>query len=275
MDTVVSANRHQHSRVEARWRVSVSAPHAEIKGETESISPSSVLVSSREALPLDSEFLIVINPPDHEALNITGKVVGTRVCCPEEGSVQLGADVEFVSIAEDDRKFLQDLIARLYHEKLRDDADQENTTTEVASARGGKTDRLKSMFDAKMPVSYSNSGKMIKALGTRFSEKGCYMITKIPPRAGGVFRLQITNAQTSKSTQVECAVVQRRHFIIDGHWGIILQFMNMTEADKMAVQQVLEQSSVSLDAKMGSLYRKSKMLRPFLKYFSRWARPDK
>ena len=133
MDTSVSPNRQQYSRAEARWQVSVLTPHANIEGETESISTSGVLVSSHEALPMDSEFRMVIRPPDRDALDITGKVVGTTVCSPEEGSVQLGADVQFVSISESDRRFLQGLIVRHYEEKTGRTAQQEGTIPEVAA----------------------------------------------------------------------------------------------------------------------------------------------
>ena len=269
MDTSVSPNRQQYSRAEARWQVSVLTPHENIEGETESISLSGVLVSSREALPLDSEFRMVIRPPDRDALDITGRVVGTTICSPEEGSVQLGADVQFISISESDRKFLQSLIVRHCQEKIGSTAKQEDNILDLAVAEESKSGGVQSMLDAKMPVTYNTSGRTVKALGTRFSEKGCYMITNIPPRAGGVFCLQIRNPQTGKSVQVECAVVQRRRFLIEGHWGITLQFMNMTGTDKRAVQQIFEQPAVSLGVTRRSPYLRSKMLQPILKYFGR------
>jgi len=110
MDTLRSPKRHHFSRTEARWKVYFFTPHGSIEGETVNISPEGVMVSCQELPPLEDDFRLVIKPPDHYHLDLVGRVVWTTICNPVSGAESIGVDVQFVSIQEKDRSYLQGLI---------------------------------------------------------------------------------------------------------------------------------------------------------------------
>ena len=110
MDTSKSPKRHHLSRTEVKWQVHFFTPHGEIKGETVNISLEGVMVSCQDLPPLEDNFRLVLKPPDHHPLNITGKVVWTTICNPVSGANSIGVDIQFVSISDKDRLYLQSII---------------------------------------------------------------------------------------------------------------------------------------------------------------------
>ena len=95
MDTLKSPKRHQNSRTEVRWEVHFFTDHGHMEGETVNISPDGVMVSCRELPPLEDNFRLIIRPPGHYPLDLTGRVVWTTICNPVSGAESIGVDIQY------------------------------------------------------------------------------------------------------------------------------------------------------------------------------------
>jgi hypothetical protein len=49
---------------------------------------------------------MLINPPNHQTINVVAKVIWSTVISAAEGSPRFGVGVEFIRISEVDREFL-------------------------------------------------------------------------------------------------------------------------------------------------------------------------
>jgi hypothetical protein len=49
---------------------------------------------------------MVINPPNHQTINVVAKVIWSTVISAAEGPTGFGVGVEFIRISETDREFL-------------------------------------------------------------------------------------------------------------------------------------------------------------------------
>ena len=94
-------------------------------------------------------------------------------------------------------------------------------------------------IDLQLPVSYKQSGKTVAARATRFSPKGCLVLSKKPHRVGTVFSLKITNPISKKSIQVDGLVSLRKRSSTNKRWGMLIQFLNLTKRDWEELRQVL------------------------------------
>ena len=269
MDTLRSPKRHHFSRTEVRWQVYCFTPHGYIEGETVNISPEGVMVSCQELPPLENDFRLVIRPPDHNPLDVTGKVVWTTICNPVSGAESIGVDVQFVSIEEEDRFYLQNLITG--------QLDKETAhmgVKQITSQKGDKkpeaalTDTPQ-IADISLPVFYNKGGKTVKAVGSRFSTKGCHLYTKLAPPTGTVFSLQVQNPRTGKSIQVDSSVVQCKRLGIKKQWGMILRFMNLSGSEREEIRQILKEASGEAKAESQPKYIKSKIGQALLKHFTK------
>ena len=82
MDTFKSLKRHHRARTEVRWEVSFITPQGKIAGETVNISSDGVMVSCQELPPLEDDFRMLIKPPNHYPIDITGRVYGPLFVTP-------------------------------------------------------------------------------------------------------------------------------------------------------------------------------------------------
>ncbi|MEJ2428462.1 MAG: PilZ domain-containing protein [Deltaproteobacteria bacterium] len=269
MDTLRSPKRHHNSRMEVRWEVHFFTDHGHMEGETVTISPEGVMVSCKELPPLENNFRLVIRPPDHYPLDLTGRVVWTTICNPVSGAESIGVDIQFMSIGEKDRLYLQGVVGGHFEEEVAEIGNELMTSPErIPEKRLGPAETPQ-VADISLPVFYNKGGKTVRAIGSRFSTKGCHIYTRLAPPKGTVFSLQVKNPRTGKSIQVDSSVVQCKRCAIKNHWGMILRFMNLSGSEREEIRQILEDASGSSTPKKEPGYIKSRIGQALLKHFTK------
>jgi hypothetical protein len=270
MDTFKSPKRHHYSRMEVRWEVHFFTDHGHMEGETVNISPEGVMVSCKELPPLEDSFRLVIRPPDHHPLDLTGRVVWTTICNPVSGEESVGVDIQFMSIGEEDRLFLRGLVGGNFEKKVPTIDKDLTAQPEVDVTREVSPTQMPHIADISLPVFYNKGGKTVKAIGSRFSTKGCHIYTRLAPPKGSVFSLLVKNPRTGKSIQVDSSVVRCRRSLVKNHWGMILRFMNLSGSEREEIRQILQEAtSAAPTTKKEPGYIKSKIGQVLLKHFSR------
>lgn len=269
MDTLKSLKRHHFSRTEVKWQVYFFTQHGEIKGETVNISPEGVMVSCKELPPLEDNFRVVLKPPDHYPLDATGKVVWTTICNPVSGADSIGVDIQFVSISDKDRLYLQNMIVDQLDNNTGDIAQNQTTGLEVSAEQKLDSSHTPQIAEVRLPVFYNKGGKTVKAVGSRFSTRGCHLYTKLAPPKGSVFSLKVENPRTGKSVHLDSSVVQLKRCQGKKHWGMILRFMNLSGTAKEEIREILQDASGPTTAEKEPKYIKSKIGQALLKHFTK------
>ena len=120
----------------------------------------------------------------------------------------------------------------------------------------------------KLPVFYNKGGREVEAYGTRFSAKGCVIYTGTPQNCGTSFSLKISNPHTNKTVQVDSSVIMRKRFQNARKWGMVVKFINMTEADRDKVGQIVAQAASVPKPPSQSKYLKTPIGQAILRYFN-------
>jgi len=120
----------------------------------------------------------------------------------------------------------------------------------------------------KFPVFYNKGGREVEAYGTRFSPKGCVIYTGTPQNCGTSFSLKISNPHTNKTIQVDSSVIMRKRFQNASNWGMVVKFMNLTEADRDKVEQIVAQAATVAKPPSQSKYLKTPIGQAILRYFN-------
>jgi len=269
MDTSSSPKRHLFSRTVARWQVSLPNPQSRIIGETENISPEGALVSCQDLPPFEEDFAMLIEPPNRHPLDVTGKVVWTTVFCQSDGSERLGADVQFVSISDKDRKYLQSIVAANLEAKSRGTTFTQTISSEIVAAEETGQTHTPHIVDVSMPVFYNKGGKTVEALGSRFSTRGCHLYTNLAPPNGAMFSLKMSNPRTGKTIKVDSSVIKCKRRIDKNRWGMIVRFMNLTKTNQNEIREILRDATEAARREKGKRYLKSKIGQAILGHFSR------
>jgi hypothetical protein len=254
MDTSSASQKYKDQRVEVKWPVTLLTPQGPIEGETEYISLSRTLIASDTSLPSEGDISLFIKAPNHQALHLSSKVVSATNNNSDDSVNYFAVELQFTSISETDRDFLSRIIANNYKNKVIRPAQQKKSTSTVPKT--AKTDRnaKPDVSDVQLPASYKSGGKTIKASATRISPKGCLILTKRPHRLGTVFSLKITDTKSKKSIQVDGSVTGRKLSYSKKHWGMLIQFINLTEGNRKKLRQVLADSSEASEKSIKSKY---------------------
>jgi hypothetical protein len=117
-DTKKMTDRSQYTRAEVCWPVTLTISRRRIKGKTENISQSGGLIYCDKLPPLNGSFWMTIEAPDRPPLRVTAEFVWTTISASDDGSTQVGADVQFLNIGEIERGYLGDIIAKHYQKKV-------------------------------------------------------------------------------------------------------------------------------------------------------------
>jgi hypothetical protein len=239
MDTPSTPENVEGQRAEVRWPVTLLTPHGPIEGETESISLSRVLVVSKSSLPEQGDLGLFIQAPNQEIVHMTSELVCTKVGDSDDNVNLFSAELQISYISESDRDFLCRMIADNCQSRLVPSAQREDTTPEVPAAAGTQPNDEPATLDVQLPVSYKKGGKTVAAKATRFSPKGCLVITMNPHPVGTVFSLKVTNPKSKKSIRVDGIVSLRKRSSTTKRWGMLIQFLNLTTGDSEELRQVL------------------------------------
>ena len=254
MDTSSASQKNEDQRAEVKWPVALLTPHGPIEGETEHISLSRVLVTSDTSLPSEGDIGLLIKVPNHQALHLSSKVVSTTADNSDDSMNYFTVELQFTSISETDRDFLSRIIANNHKNKVIRPAQQEKTTSAAPATANTDPNSKPDASDVQLPVSYKSGGKMVKASATRLSPKGCLVLTKKPHRVGTVFSLKITDTKTKKSIQLDGSVTGRKRSSSKKRWGMLVQFINLTEGDRKKLRQVLANAGKASEKSIKSKY---------------------
>jgi hypothetical protein len=137
-----------------------------------------------------------------------------------------------------------------------------------SSVKGTKKEYVAGAPAVKLPVFYNKGGREVEAYGTRFSGKGCVIYTGTPQNCGTSFSLKISNPHTNKTVQVDSSVIMRKRFQNASKWGMVVKFINMTEADRDEVGKIVAQAASVPKPPSQSKYLKTPIGQAILRYFN-------
>jgi hypothetical protein len=254
MDTSSASQKYEDQRAEVKWPVTLLTPHGPIDGTTKYISISRVYVTSKSSLPSEGAVSLLIKTPNHQALHMTGEVVTTTASDCDDSTTSSGVELQLTSMSEPDREFLYGIIANSYENKTVRPNKRKKSTSDVSAPAGTDPDFEMDTSDVKLLVSYNKGGKTVTAEVKRFSPKGCIVFTKNPHRLGTAFSLKITNVKSKRSVQVDGSVASRNYFTDDKHWGMSINFMNLSEENTEKLRQVLANTKQTSKKSVKSKY---------------------
>jgi hypothetical protein len=239
MDTPSTPEEAEGQRAEVRWPVTLLTPHGPIEGETEYISLSRVLVVNKILLPAQGDLGLLIQAPNQEVVHLSSELVCTKVSDSNDNVTFYSSELKISYISETEKEFLRRIISSNCQGKFGPSAQREKTTPKVPAAASTSASPAPDALEVQLPVSYKQSGKKVAARATRFSPKGCLVLTKKPHRVGTVFSLKITNPKSKRSIKVDSLVSLRKLSSANKRWGMLLQFINLTKGDREELHQVL------------------------------------
>jgi hypothetical protein len=103
--------KRKHPRIKARWPISVLIDHGTIEGETRNITVDGMFICCDKPLPLNKIFRMSIIPTNHEAVEVTGKVLWSDFYGIDNENTTLGMGICFVKISDRDRRFFKDMVS--------------------------------------------------------------------------------------------------------------------------------------------------------------------
>jgi hypothetical protein len=103
--------RRKYQRINASWPISIVSDEESIEGKTINITVDGVLVSCEEPLQLNEVLRISINPPNHQGIEVNGKVIWSDHYAIDEHDTAFAMGICFVKISDVDRHFLKDLVS--------------------------------------------------------------------------------------------------------------------------------------------------------------------
>jgi hypothetical protein len=265
MNTSTSARAHQRLGVDVRWPVTLVTAQGHIEGETQAITSRGMLISCLQAPPMEGSFQVLVKVPNRQTLSAIGKSVWTSIAGVDKGVVHLGTEIEFSSISDGDRQFLQGIIARHYQQKIVAGATGTASSPTLRPPGVQAKDRAGRGVRVKFPVYYNQGGKTVEACGANLSSQGCLIFSKQRPPTGGMFSLKIHNPYTGRLIQVDCSIIQCRHLFESKHWGTTLRFMHLTEERREEIHKIM----VSAAGGRESQHQKTKIGQVIQKYFTR------
>jgi hypothetical protein len=238
MDTSSASQIYESQRAEVKWPVTLLTSHGPIDGTTEYISISRVCVASKSSLPSEGAVSLLIKTPNNQALHMTGEVVNTVANDSDDGTTSFGVELQLTSMSDNEKEVLSGIIANSCENQTVRKCEREKITSHVPVPASTAADSELDISDIKLLVSYNKGGKTVTADVTRFSPKGCIVFTKNPHRLGTAFSLKITNTKSKRSVQVDGSVASRNYFPDDKHWGMSINFMNLSKEGMEELRQV-------------------------------------
>lgn len=111
VNTTEGTEKREHSRVSARWPVTVVTDRASIQAETRNITVNGVFISSKDLLRLHETFHFLISPPHREPIEVTGTIIHSDHHSLDEQNISYGMGICFVKVSDKDRHFLEDVVS--------------------------------------------------------------------------------------------------------------------------------------------------------------------
>lgn len=103
--------RRNSERAELKWPITILADYATVEGITLNISVDGIYIRCDEPLLLNETYRMSILPPNHDAIEILGKVVRSEFYGMGEDNSTFGMGVCLVEIPEEEKNALNLLIS--------------------------------------------------------------------------------------------------------------------------------------------------------------------
>ncbi len=103
--------RRKNERVELQWPITILADYATVEGVTINVSLDGVYIRCEEPLLLNESYRMSILPPNHDAIEVLGKVVRSEFYGMSEDKSTFGMGVSVVEISGEGRNTLSALIS--------------------------------------------------------------------------------------------------------------------------------------------------------------------
>ncbi len=107
----VEEERRKNERRELQWPITILADYATVEGVTLNISLDGIYIRCEEPLLLNESYRMSILPPNHDAIEVLGKVVRSEFYGMSEDNSTFGMGVCVVKIGDEERKALSALIS--------------------------------------------------------------------------------------------------------------------------------------------------------------------
>jgi hypothetical protein len=214
---------------------------------------------------MEGSFQVLVKVPNRQTLSAIAKSVWTSIASVDNGVVRLGTEIEFFSMSEGDRQFLQGIIARHFQQKILARAAGPAFSSPLHPHGVQAKDRAAQPVRIRFPVYYNQGGKAVEACGTNLSSQGCVIFSKTRPPTGGMFSLKIQNPYTGRLIQADCSIIQCKHLYERNHWGTMLRFMHLTEERREEIRQIILRAASGKESR----HEKTKIGLVIQKYFTR------
>jgi len=103
--------RREHDRIRVRWPITVFTDRSTIEGETRNVTVDGIFICCEEPLRLNEIFPMSISPPNHQTVEVTGKVIWSDLYAVDEKNTAFGTGICFVKISDGDRHFFEDVVS--------------------------------------------------------------------------------------------------------------------------------------------------------------------
>jgi hypothetical protein len=266
MDTLKLPGADQLHGVDVRWPITLVTAQGRIDGETQTITPRGMLISSLQPPPMEGSFEVFVQVPGRKPLSAIAKSIWTGLASVDDGTVRLGTEIEFSSISESDRQFLQSIIARHRQQKTLAGAGGIPPSTSPRQSGSRAKDGAVGRVRLKIPVSYNQGGESVEARMTHLSTRGCIISSKNRLPSKGVFSLKLHNPLTGNLIQVDSWIIQSQQFPESKHWGTLLRFMHLSTEQREEIRKLLK-NAVEQGDNRESRHRKTEIGQVIRRYF--------
>ena len=109
-----SMERREHTRIKARWPITIFTDDTTIEGETRDITPVGMFINCKEPLELNESYQISIIPPNYQSIELTCKVIWSNLYSTD-GENTYGTGFCFVKVSDEDSHVLGDVLSIHYN----------------------------------------------------------------------------------------------------------------------------------------------------------------
>jgi len=103
-------DRRKSPIINIRWPISIQTDQGLVSGETVNISSDGVSITCDEPIPLEKILKISILPPDHQIIEITGRITWADLCGIDSENTTLGIGLCFLEISKADKEFFTQVV---------------------------------------------------------------------------------------------------------------------------------------------------------------------
>ena len=102
--------KREDERADLQWPITILADYASVEGTTVNISIDGIYIRCEEPLLLNESYRMSIQPPNHDAIEVLGKVVRSEFYGMSEDNSTYSMGVCVVEVSDQERDALSNLI---------------------------------------------------------------------------------------------------------------------------------------------------------------------